>query len=308
MTTSDRGAWLRSGVVIALAVGPLSYAHARGDDLGQPSTSSVVYDDAGEISVGAESPTRAAMMSVIADGTPAALRATLEYGERVECPECVPPLTRRLLESDDGEIRQMAAWWLRRRLAVALPVHAMLVETLQTDPDATKRARAAEAIGYFMRPRGIPALDDAIRDEGEAVEVRVAATRALGHLNHGGVGPQLAFALRVDATEVRVAALEAIAEARFANATELDPALLEQLEHADAGVRRAAANLLGQRRYAASREALGALLTTDASIDVREAAAIALGRIGGAEAVLTAARTPEQDAAVLNAIDIARAM
>jgi epoxyqueuosine reductase len=75
-------------------------------------------------------------------------------------------------------------------------------------------------------------------------------------------------------------------------------------------VRRTAAQLVGQLRVTEAVEPLLGLLMTDDSAQVRQAAAIALGRIGGADAnsALADAKRVEKDEAVLGAIGVATRM
>src|SRR3954453_21889949 len=79
-------------------------------------TEAVVYDRTrGELSVGTGAPARERMVNAIKSASPTALYAMLEYGERVECFECIPLLEKKLLTSDNTQTREIAAWWLRRR-------------------------------------------------------------------------------------------------------------------------------------------------------------------------------------------------
>jgi hypothetical protein len=48
----------------------------------------------GELSPGTGAPTRRTMMTTLERGAPGAIQAILEYGERVECHECVPVVER----------------------------------------------------------------------------------------------------------------------------------------------------------------------------------------------------------------------
>ncbi|MEY4581308.1 MAG: hypothetical protein RL701_6011, partial [Pseudomonadota bacterium] len=76
----------------------------------------VVFDrERGESSPGTSAPSRQQMLNAIKSSTPTRLYATLEYGERVECFECIPVLTNKILTSDNAEVREIGAWWLRRR-------------------------------------------------------------------------------------------------------------------------------------------------------------------------------------------------
>src|SRR5438552_2781231 len=53
--------------------------------------------------------------SVASSGAPTAIWETLEHGERVECLECVSAV-EPLLYDANAKNREIAAWWLRRRM------------------------------------------------------------------------------------------------------------------------------------------------------------------------------------------------
>jgi HEAT repeat protein len=75
-------------------------------------------------------------------------------------------------------------------------------------------------------------------------------------------------------------------------------------------VRRTAAQLAGELRITNAVEPLLGIIMTDADAQVRQAAVIALGRIGGADAsaALADAQSVEKNAAVLDAIAVASKM
>src|ERR1700704_4542963 len=53
--------------------------------------------------------------SVAASGSMMAIWETLEHGEKVECVDCIPSV-EPLLYNPDPRTREIAAWWLRRRI------------------------------------------------------------------------------------------------------------------------------------------------------------------------------------------------
>ena len=65
---------------------------------------------------------------------------------------------------------------------------------------------------------------------------------------------------------------------------------------------------LGELRVAEANAALSAMLVGDSNPACRQAAAWALGRIGGSRSALTSAQSSEQDARVRDAIRVALAM
>src|SRR5690349_19184145 len=158
----------------------------------------VVYDrERGELSVGTQAPSREAMMNAIRSTSPGRLTAVLEYGERVECFECIPALEQKLLDSDEPKVREMAAWWLRKRPFGYGRSAVKMRQTVLEDASAVRRSRAAEALGEFLDVRGLPALSQAAMVDGEP-QVRLAAVRALGRLNARGGQEVLAVAMEDD--------------------------------------------------------------------------------------------------------------
>lgn len=266
-----------------------------------------VYDrEEGEFSIGTEIPTPQALMQAIDNAAATKLKGMLEYAERLECYECVPALQRKILESDDASVREFAAWWLRRRTFAIGGVMTFMVDTLERDADPVHRARAAEAIGEFLSPVGLPALQEAAMTDSAAI-VRAAAVGGLGRLNHPDGNPVIATALQDDDAEVRRAAIDTVLEVNFFREHD---ALIARLADSDPEVRRRASKLVGEFGVDAAVPALSGLLRGDADRDVRQAAAWALGRIGGSEAraALTEAQNAEESSLVRDAIRVALAM
>ncbi len=269
----------------------------------------VVHDrERGELSVGTGAPTQQTMLNAIetASASPSRLYSILEYGERVECFQCIPGLQRLLLEAGDARVREISAWWLRRRSFGFGQVMVAMKDTLANDADAVRRGRAAEAIGEFLDPHGLVALRNAVETDGDA-SVRAAAVRALGRLNHADGREVIVSAFNDDSVEVRRAAVSVIMRVSFFNDY---ASLIGLLGDDDAEVRLHAAQLVGQFRVQDAVAPLAGLLRGDESAAVRQAAAWSLGRIGGndADAALTTALETETARGVLDAIAIARQM
>ncbi len=260
----------------------------------------------GELGPGASAPSHATMLSVIERGSPGQLWATLERGEFVECFSCIPAVSRLLLSSDDARVREIAAWWLKKRQFGLGPVIHQMRAVVTSDPMPLRRARAAEALGEFMEVASLPILSDAARSDGEFT-VRAAAVRAIGRLNASAGNQVIADAMADDEAEVRRAALSVVLRVNFFRQHD---ALLPLLADSDADVRRRASLLVGEFRVAEGAVALAALLRGDSEVSVRQAAAWALGRVGGTEArsALSEARTRETSSLVLNAVEVAQAM
>jgi len=290
---------LRIMTVSALLLGT---ALAQADDR----VSTAGYSRKGELSPDTNAPSQDAMVDAIKNGSPEALKATLEYGERVVCAACVPLLADKLVESDNARVRELSAWWLRRQ-AFAGPVALVrLREQIGKEADETRRARIAEALGEFMDPHALPELSDAALTD-KSVAVRAAAVRALTRLNSEAAGAVLSDALSDPSGDVKLAALEGLLTVRYFGDHD---ALLPLLGDKDATVRQRAARLCGEMLIRAAEPVLVAMLRGDESVQVRQAAAWALGRVGGKDgrSALTAAKQDEKSDRVLDAIEIAARM
>jgi HEAT repeat protein len=244
------------------------------------------------------------MANAIRSGGVMSMTALLEYGERVECLECIPLLEDKLLSSDDAKVREMAAWWLRKRAFGYGPAAEAMRATIVSDSDATRRSRAAEALGEFLDAGGVPALAQAAGTDKDAT-VRASAVRALGRLNAREGRAALASALEDDEAAVRRTAIDQVQRVNHWSDTD---ALIARLSDSDALVRTRAAQLLGDLRVASAAAPLIELLgRTDDPPVARQAAAIALGRIGGSDAsdALRSARERESDPSVQDALAVA---
>jgi hypothetical protein len=218
--------------------------------------------------------------SVAASGSMMAIWETLEHGERVECLDCIPSV-EPLLYDANPRTREIAAWWLRRRLfGVFGPdeVYSRTLSTLQSDADPKRRAYAAYALGEFLAAPGIEACATAIQKDGDPT-VRAAAASALGRLNDDGRGA-LTTALGDADARVKLAAL---ASAGRVNTFTDIQGVARLTGDGDVTVRRRAAELLGAMRAKDAVDGLIAL-TKDADAGVRNSAAHALGQIRDARA------------------------
>jgi HEAT repeat protein len=220
--------------------------------------------------------------------------------------ECIPLLQKKLLDSGEPRVREMAAWWLRRRPFGYGRAAVSMRRVVMDDASPTRRARAAEALGEFLDVGGLPMLEHAANADGDA-EVRLSAVRALGRLNAVGGHPAVVAAMQDDDARVRLAALDQISKLSFF--TE-HAAIAGALGDEDAQVRRRAAQFAGHVRGDEAVQGLIAQLQGDRDGGVRQAAAWALGRIGGSEAkaALRAAEANEGDDGVRDAIGIALRM
>jgi HEAT repeat protein len=264
-----------------------------------------VFDrERGELSPHTQAPTAESLEQMLRTRTaPSTLASMLEYGERVECTACVPLLERRLIEDEDPTVRELAAWWLRRRPLGFGAVMFEIRTVLATDTDPVHRARAAEAIGEFMDPHGVAHLGTAIMTDAEPT-VRAAAVRGIARINSPEGLTFLSAALGDRDASVQEAALSVVLRVNFFSDTS---ALMPLLAHTDGHLRRRAASVVGSLRVVDAVPVLAAMLRGDTDRSARQAAAWALGRIGTGEArtALTEVRTTERESLVLDAISSA---
>lgn len=204
-----------------------------------------------------------------------AIWETLEHGERTECVDCIP-VVEPLMYDPDPRIREISAWWLRRRIfGVFGPgqVYERTVQTLASDPDPVRRAYAANALGEFLTLPGITACATAIERDADP-RVRAAAAAALGRLNDDG-GGALSRALGDGDAKVKLAALKS---AGRINAFKDVAAVTRLAGDGDKVVRRNAAELIGLLRSSEGVDGLLAL-AKDSDPNVRNAACHSLGAL-----------------------------
>ena len=274
-----------------------------------------VHDRArGELSPETQVPAQEELMNAITTTTSASrLQSLLEYGERVECMSCVPLLEERLLSDPDQGVREIAAWWLRRRPfaigAVMVHMRTVLADAAETP---VRRARAAEALGGLMDYHAVPHLGAAVMGDSDAT-VRAAAVRGIALINVPAGLTFLSAALADPDVSVQEAALGSILRVNFFRDHE---ALMPLLGSDEDHIRRRAASVIGSLRVAEAVPVLAAMLRGDTSESVRVQAAWALGRAGGsdARAALVEVQTAERalgatgSQRVLDAIEIALRM
>lgn len=229
---------------------------------------------------------------------PTEIWETLEHGEKVECLECINPVSK-LLYADSTVTREISAWWLRRRIFGVFGPGQVYEQTLKTLADQTqpelKRAYAAQAIGEFLAEAGVkPVATAAIGDPSPIV--RKAAVAALERLDNQGPNGEVAVAMADPDEGVRLAALHA--SVRVNVFTHVD-AVAALIGDKSALVRRRTAEALGVMRAKDAVASLVALTSPDTEPDagVRAEAVAALGKIGdsgGSAAVQAAQQDPDQ--------------
>jgi HEAT repeat protein len=201
-----------------------------------------------------------------------------------------PDITRRLgrravgpllgaLKGPDKDVREKAALVLGE-LKDARAVDGLIAAL--ADAEAEVRWRAAAALGQIGDARAVVPLVDALRDAQESV--RSAALHALERMKGADVLSHLMGLLRpTEPGPVRAAAVEALGELPAAEAGD---ALLAALRDPEEEVRQAAAVALGRRKEARAVEPLRQALDEASNPPwLRGEAARALGQIGDAAAL-----------------------
>lgn len=231
-------------------------------------------------------------------GAPTRIWEALEHGEKIECLDCISYVAP-LLYDGNAKNREIAAWWLRRRIFGVFGPGEVYQQTLQAVQDPTKspttRAYAAYALGEFFLVQGADALSQALATDSEAV-VRAAAASALGRLNSDGNGA-LARALGDSDSTVKLAALESASHVNVFSGISSVAGLTTD---ANADVRRRAIEALEALHATDSVAALAAVAQRDADPRVRGEACHALGtlRDSSARPVLTAVAAHDSDGLV----------
>jgi HEAT repeat protein len=227
-------------------------------------------------------------------GAPSAIWQALEHGEKIDCLDCIPGV-ENLLYSDNNKNREIAAWWLRRRIFGVFgkgQVYERVTQTLATHADPVLRSRAAEALGEFLEGTGAGPLSTALVKDTDA-RVRASAARALDRLNSPGANGELTQALSDSDPTVRLAALSAATHVHgFSNIAAVAAMLGDQESPL---VRRHAAAALGAMKARDAVPALIVILTQDTDAVARAEAAHALMLIGDPSA-RDALKTAAQDA------------
>ena len=216
--------------------------------------------------------------SAAASGAPTLVWEALEHGEKVECLDCVAGVSRLLYDSN-AKNREIAAWWLRRRVFGVFgsgEVYEQTIRTLQGDPDPLRRAYAASALGEFFLLPGISACSQAVTIDADA-RVRSAAATALGRLNDEGVAGALGHALADADAGVKLAALGAAARI---NAFSGLSAVAGLTMDATVDVRRRAIEVLDALDARDAVAPVAAAAQNDVDARVRAEACHALGTFG----------------------------
>jgi len=215
--------------------------------------------------------------SAALSGAPTLVWEALEHGEKVECLDCIASVAP-LLYDRNAKTREIAAWWLRRRVFGVFgegEVYSQTVQALQTNPNPTSRAYAAYALGEFFATPGIAACAQALMTDKEP-SVRAAAASALGRLNDDGAGA-LAMGLADSDSGVALAALGSISRINSFSGVSSIAALTG---NNSAAVRQRAVETLDALDVNESVDVVAAVAKNDTDASVRAAACHALGTFG----------------------------
>jgi hypothetical protein len=215
--------------------------------------------------------------SAAANGAPTLIWEALEHGEKVECLDCISAVSPLLYDAN-AKTREIAAWWLRRRIFGVFgagEVYEQTIQTLASNADPVRRSYAAYALGEFFAAPGIAACAQALSTDGDA-RVRAAAASALGRLNDDG-GGVLGTALGDSDASVKIAALGA---ASRINSFSGVSAVAGLSMDANVTVRRRAVEVLDALGAKDAVIVVAAVAQQDSDAGVRAAACHALGTFG----------------------------
>ena len=230
----------------------------------------------------------AQIVQAVQSGSTGAIIAEVERTEGLACTECVQTVTN-LLEDNRYEVREVAAWWFAKRVALKEVMAQEFTAELANGSSIEVR-NAADFLGATVELKSLPALRAAIHRSGLTSEAKLAIVRAVKYMAHVGGNPVLVTAMTDADPAVRTAAVTAWRDVLGqTSATEVEPSLRD----GDAKVRAAAAGVVGAMHDMAAVATLEQLVTTDTDPFVRRNAAWALGKLGSASSrqALTTAST-----------------
>jgi HEAT repeat protein len=185
--------------------------------------------------------------------------------------KAVPALIARLGDPEPAVRAQAALALAKLPDLKALPA----LHRLTTDADADVVAAAAKAVAELADKRSMAVLKPLLQHA--SADVRVQAARGLGEIGDASLAPNLVAAARDSSPEVR---LQAIAGLRhFPKTAEVTAQLLESTQEGSVPHRLRAVQTLGEVRASAATPTLVRLLAFDPAIEVRGAAARALGQL-----------------------------
>ncbi|MGE5184298.1 MAG: HEAT repeat domain-containing protein [Acidobacteriota bacterium] len=230
----------------------------------------------------------AAILQAVHSGSSGAIIAEVERTEGLACTECLQTVTN-LLEDNRYEVREVAAWWFAKRVALKEVMAQQFVTELASGDSIAVR-NAADFLGATVYLKSLPALRSAITRSGLTSEAKLALVHAVKYMAHVGGNPVLVTAMTDADPAVRAAAVTAWRDILGqTTAVPVEPSLRD----GDASVRAAAAAVMGAMHDTNAVSTLEQLVTSDADPFVRRNAAWALGKLGSASSreALTIAST-----------------
>ena len=259
---------------------------------------SQVYKNLDPLSL--ENTTSPAAIREVGNGNiaPTEIWSRLEKGERVECLDCIP-IVSKLIYNSHPRTREISAWWLRRRILGVFGPGQVYEQTLKTVTDQSgsenKRSYAVEALGEFLASPGVPVIAQAAVSD-PSPKVRKSAAFALWRINNQGPNGELAKAIGDQDEGVRLQALFAATRVNVFTGTD---AVVKRISDESPLVRKRAAEALGTLR---AKDAVAGLIaltspSTETDANVRAAAVSSLGKIADAaakDAVKAAESDPNQ--------------
>lgn len=156
-----------------------------------------------------------------------------------------------------------------------------------TSRSAVRRARSAYLLGLVRDSDSVALVLPLLGDP--HADVRLVAARSLGAMGEPSAASGVLHALRSSHGQMGLPAWVA-AEALLAMGVQIAPALQIGLASEDPAVRNVCAVVAGHAAFSSAVPQLRILLASDSEGDVRASAAVALGRIGGADDVAALVR------------------
>lgn len=241
--------------------------------------------------------------NAINSGSVDAVLAELERAEKLPCGSCIDLITP-LIDHDNAQVRDVAAWWLAKR-AIRSQIRDDMFTRLQAG-DTVSARNAAQVLGRFMHPDAFSPLETAMHDGSLGEQARAAAATAIGTIGAPGGKAILEGAVTSESPAVRAAAAEALRHIlRNTDAV----AVVSLLSDTHEPVVYQAALTVGALQ---ERVAVPDLMTvvsdpTAHDVSTRKAAAWALGKIGdpGAQSVLEEVADNDPDMLVRGAARVA---
>lgn len=205
--------------------------------------------------------------------------AEIERAEKLPCGPCID-LVMPLIDHEDAAVRDVAAWWLSKRVIRDKVRDDMFTRLVGTNSVAARNA--AEVLGRFMHPDALMPLELAIHDDRLSEDARAAAATAVSTIGDFRGKEVLEAALTSESAVVRESAARGL---RGIRGNVEAAVVVELLDDEVEGVVREAVLTVGALRELTAVDSLSKTVR-DATLSpaVRRDAAWALGKIGDGRA------------------------